>query len=73
LAFMLQLGIRLHESLTTKGVLYPHHRLCRNVYPTVNNELRGQARKRKPGSVFVSHLQHKVEDVLTQAKWHPHT
>jgi hypothetical protein len=70
---MPQMGIRFHESLTAKGVMYPHHRLCRDVYPSLNNELRDQARKRKPCSVFISHLQHKVEDVLTQAKWHPHT
>jgi len=58
LTFEPQLGIRLHESLTTKGVLYPHHRLGRDIYPRLNDKLGDQASKRKLGKVLVSHLQH---------------
>lgn len=60
LTFMPQLGIKLHESLTAKGVLYSHHGLYRDVYLRLNNELRDQASKRKPYSMFISHLHHKV-------------
>jgi hypothetical protein len=56
-----------------KGVLNPHHRLARDVYPKLNNEPGDQASKRKSSRVLVSHLQHQIEDVLTQAKEHPHT
>jgi hypothetical protein len=73
LTFKPQLGIRLHESLTAKGVLYPHHRLDRDIYPRMNNKSGDQATKREPYRVLVSHLQHQIEDVLTQAKGHPQT
>jgi hypothetical protein len=68
-----QLGIRLYESLTAKGVMYPHHRLGRDVYPRLNDKFGDQASKRKPCRVFIPHLPHKVEDVLTHAEWHPQT
>jgi hypothetical protein len=58
LTFELQLGIRLHESLTAKGVLYPHHWLGKDFYPRLNNKLGDQASKREPGRVLVCHLQH---------------
>jgi hypothetical protein len=51
-----QLGIRLHEILTAKGFLCPHHRLGRDIYPILNNKPGDQASKRKPGQVLVSHL-----------------
>jgi hypothetical protein len=73
LTFELQLGIRLRESLTAKGVMYPYHRICKDVYPRLNNKLGDQASKRKPYRVFIPHLQHEIEDVLAQAKWHPYT
>jgi hypothetical protein len=66
------LGIRFHKSLAAKRVLNQHHWLGGNIYPRLNNELRDQARKRKPSSVLVSGLEHNIEDVLTQAKRQPH-
>jgi hypothetical protein len=51
-----QPGIRLHESLTAKGVLNLHHRLARDIYPKLNNEPGVQVSKKEPGRVLVSHL-----------------
>jgi hypothetical protein len=63
--FESQLGIRLHESLTAKRILYPHHWLGRDVYPRLNNKPGDQTCKREPGRMLFSHLQHQIEDVLT--------
>jgi len=64
--FKSQLSIRLHESMTAKRILYPHHRLGRDVYLRLNNKPGDQTCKRKPGRMLVSHLQHQIEDVLKQ-------
>jgi hypothetical protein len=65
MTFKSQLVIRLHESLTAKRILYPHHWLGRDVYPKLNNQLGDQTCKREPDRVLVSHLQHQIKDVLT--------
>jgi hypothetical protein len=70
--FESQLGIRLHESLTAKRILNLLHRLGRDIYPRLNNELRDQTRKRKPSSVLISGLEHNREDMLAQAKRQPY-
>jgi hypothetical protein len=73
MTFKLQLGVRLHESLTGKRVLNPHHQLGRDIYPRLNNELCDQAHKRKTSRVLISGLEHNREDVLVQAKRQPYS
>jgi hypothetical protein len=68
-----KLSIRLHESMTPKRILNLHLGLNRDVCHKLKIDRRDQARKRKPYRMIISHIKHSVEDVLAQAKGHPHS
>jgi hypothetical protein len=72
LAFMPQLGIKLHKCLIAEGFLYLHLWLSRDAYIILHNNLRDQAAERKTCSILISGLQHDIKNMLAQAEWQSH-
>jgi hypothetical protein len=72
LAFMPQLGIRLHKCLIAEGFMYLHLGLSRDAYTRLHNNLRDQVAKRKICSILILGLQHDIKNMLPQAEWQSH-